>query len=146
MVQDDIKRLLAYSSISQMGYILFGLASFTQLGVAGSMFQYVSHGTAKGILFIVAGSPTCDFSKIPIPVLDYKTGGYDGQYYFRLALDPLASQQTAFGITLDHPAYRQQRILYPALAHLFLLLRGLNSRPDLKIEEVIGGKDRHGCF
>ncbi len=56
MVQDDIKRLLAYSSISQMGYILFGLASFTQLGVAGSMFQYVSHGTAKGILFIVAGS------------------------------------------------------------------------------------------
>ncbi len=56
LVQDDIKRLLAYSSISQMGYILFGLASFTQLGVAGSMFQYVAHGTAKGILFMVAGS------------------------------------------------------------------------------------------
>ncbi len=56
LVQDDIKRLLAYSSISQMGYILFGLASFTQLGVTGSMFQYVAHGTAKGILFMVAGS------------------------------------------------------------------------------------------
>ncbi len=56
LVQDDIKRLLAYSSISQMGYILFGLASFTQIGVAGSMFQYVSHGTGKGILFMVAGS------------------------------------------------------------------------------------------
>src|SRR5437899_5047436 len=56
MVQDDIKRLLAYSSVSQMGYILFGLASFTQIGVAGSMFQYVSHGTAKGILFMVAGA------------------------------------------------------------------------------------------
>ncbi len=56
LVQDDIKRLLAYSSVSQMGYILFGLASFTQLGVAGSMFQYVAHGTAKGILFIVAGA------------------------------------------------------------------------------------------
>src|SRR2546426_3292469 len=55
LVQDDIKRLLAYSSVSQMGYILFGLASFTQIGIAGSMFQYVSHGTAKGILFIVAG-------------------------------------------------------------------------------------------
>jgi hypothetical protein len=74
-------------------------------------------------LFIVAGSPTCDFSKIPIPVLDYKTGGYDGQYYFRLALDPLANQRTAFGITLDHPAYRQQRILYPALAHVLALGR-----------------------
>ena len=56
LVQDDIKRLLAYSSVSQMGYILFGLASFTQLGLAGSMFQYVAHGTAKGILFMVAGS------------------------------------------------------------------------------------------
>ena len=56
LVQDDIKRLLAYSSVSQMGYILFGLASFTQIGIAGSMFQYVSHGTAKGILFIVAGA------------------------------------------------------------------------------------------
>lgn len=56
LVQDDIKRLLAYSSISQMGYILFGLASFTQLGLAGSMFQYVAHGTAKGILFMVAGA------------------------------------------------------------------------------------------
>ena len=56
LVQDDIKRLLAYSSVSQMGYILFGLASFTQLGLAGSMFQYVAHGTAKGILFMVAGA------------------------------------------------------------------------------------------
>ncbi|HZD12813.1 MAG TPA: NADH-quinone oxidoreductase subunit M [Candidatus Binatus sp.] len=56
MVQDDIKRLLAYSSVSQMGYILFGLAASDSFGVAGSMFQYVSHGTAKGILFMVAGA------------------------------------------------------------------------------------------
>src|SRR5207249_8993974 len=48
LVQDDIKKLLAYSSISQMGYILFGLAAFNSFGVSGSMFQYVSNGTAKG--------------------------------------------------------------------------------------------------
>lgn len=42
--------------------------------------------------------------------------GYDGQYYYRLALDPLTTQATAHGITLDLPAYRQQRIVYPALA------------------------------
>src|SRR5437879_12703892 len=48
--------LLAYSSISQMGYILFGLAAFNSFGVSGSMFQYVSNGTAKGILFIVVGA------------------------------------------------------------------------------------------
>ena len=54
--QDDIKRLLAYSSISQMGYIIFGIGSAYYLGITGSVFQYVSHGTAKGILFMVAGT------------------------------------------------------------------------------------------
>ena len=55
LAQDDIKRLFAYSSISQMGYIIFGFATATQLGVAGSIFQFVSHGTAKSVLFMVAG-------------------------------------------------------------------------------------------
>ncbi len=41
--------------------------------------------------------------------------GYDGQYYYRLALDPFTTEQTAHGVTLDSPAYRQQRILYPLL-------------------------------
>ena len=56
LVQDDIKRLLAYSSMSQMGYILFGLATFTSFGISGSMFQYVSNATAKGILFVAVGA------------------------------------------------------------------------------------------
>ena len=56
LVQDDIKRLLAYSSISQMGYILLGISSVQILGVSGSMLQYVSHGLGKGILFMTAGA------------------------------------------------------------------------------------------
>ena len=56
LVQDDLKRLLAYSSISQMGYILLGIASFQTLGVSGAMFQYVTHGLGKGVLFMVAGA------------------------------------------------------------------------------------------
>jgi NADH-quinone oxidoreductase subunit M len=56
LVQDDIKRLLAYSSISQMGYILLGITSVQALGVSGAMFQYVTHGLGKGILFMVAGA------------------------------------------------------------------------------------------
>jgi NADH-quinone oxidoreductase subunit M len=56
LVQDDLKRRLAYSSISQMGYILLGISSFTVIGVSGSMFHYVSHATCKGLLFMVAGS------------------------------------------------------------------------------------------
>lgn len=55
LVQDDIKRLMAYSSISQMGYILLGIASLQVQGVSGSMFHYLSHGMGKGILFMVAG-------------------------------------------------------------------------------------------
>jgi len=56
LVQDDVKRLLAYSSISQMGYILLGISSVQVLGVSGAMFQYVTHGLGKGILFMVAGA------------------------------------------------------------------------------------------
>jgi len=55
LVQDDIKRMMAYSSISQMGYLLLGIASVQVLGVSGSMFHYLSHGMGKGILFMVAG-------------------------------------------------------------------------------------------
>jgi len=56
LMQDDIKRLLAYSSVSQMGYILLGISSVQLLGVSGAMFQYVTHGLGKGILFMAAGA------------------------------------------------------------------------------------------
>ncbi|MDP9306009.1 MAG: NADH-quinone oxidoreductase subunit M [Thermoproteota archaeon] len=56
MMQDDIKRVLAYSSISQMGYILFGIGSDSILGISGGTFMYVSHGLGKAILFMMAGS------------------------------------------------------------------------------------------
>lgn len=42
--------------------------------------------------------------------------GYDGQFYYRLALDPFTVEASDRGITFDRPAYRQQRILYPLLA------------------------------
>ena len=56
MMQDDIKRLLAYSSISQMGYILFGIGSESVIGITGAALMYVSHGLGKAILFMMAGS------------------------------------------------------------------------------------------
>ncbi len=56
MMQDDIKRVLAYSSISQMGYILFGIGSESVLGITGATFMYVTHGLGKAILFMMAGS------------------------------------------------------------------------------------------
>src|SRR5438094_2021995 len=56
LVQDDVKRLLAYSSMSQIGYILFGLSTFTSFGVSRSMLQYISNAAAEWILFIVVGA------------------------------------------------------------------------------------------
>jgi NADH-quinone oxidoreductase subunit M len=55
LMQDDVKRLLAYSSISQMGYFLFGFASLNAIGLTGSVMLYVSHGTGKALLFMMAG-------------------------------------------------------------------------------------------
>jgi formate hydrogenlyase subunit 3/multisubunit Na+/H+ antiporter MnhD subunit len=56
LMQDDIKKVLAYSSISQMGYILFGLGSESILGISGATMLYISHGLGKAILFMMAGS------------------------------------------------------------------------------------------
>lgn len=56
LAQNDFKLLLAYSSISQMGYIIFGIATATELGVAGSVFQFVSQATSKALLFMVVGA------------------------------------------------------------------------------------------
>lgn len=52
-----------------------------------------------------------------------RSPGYDGQFYYRVALDPFTSERTAHGIVLDHPAYRHQRILYPLTAWALALGR-----------------------
>src|ERR687897_648435 len=56
LMQDDIKKVLAYSSISQMGYILFGIGSESILGITGGTMMYITHGLGKAILFMMAGS------------------------------------------------------------------------------------------
>ncbi len=53
--QKNIKRMLAYSSIGQMGLILFALAMATPYAVAGGLFQMVSHTLAKALLFLATG-------------------------------------------------------------------------------------------
>ena len=56
LMQDDIKKLLAYSSISHMGYIIFGLGSQSILGVTGSALMWIPHALGETILFLMAGS------------------------------------------------------------------------------------------
>ena len=64
--------------------------------------------------FIVVGDQMVDEQDLSseLRVLE-DSGGYDGQFFYRLALDPFTNERTDFGIRLDAPAYRQQRILYP---------------------------------
>ena len=54
--QRDIKRLLAYSSIGQVGYIVVGLGLGTPLGLAGALFHLVNHAVCKSLLFLDAGA------------------------------------------------------------------------------------------
>ncbi len=51
----DLKRLIAYSSVSHMGFVLLGLASLTTEGVTGSIYQMFTHGILSAMLFILAG-------------------------------------------------------------------------------------------
>jgi NADH-quinone oxidoreductase subunit M len=53
--QTDFKKFLAYSSVSQMGYMLLGVATLTPIGITGAMIQYLSHAVGKAILFMTAG-------------------------------------------------------------------------------------------
>jgi NADH-quinone oxidoreductase subunit M len=56
LVQSDIKRVLAYSSVSQVGYMVFGITSFSSLGFVGGILHVFTHGLAKSLLFMTAGA------------------------------------------------------------------------------------------
>uniref|UniRef100_A0A7J3ZLX5 NADH dehydrogenase n=1 Tax=Fervidicoccus fontis TaxID=683846 RepID=A0A7J3ZLX5_9CREN len=51
----DLKRIFAYSSISQMGYVLLGISTLSSVGVAGSLLHILSHSYGKALLFMIAG-------------------------------------------------------------------------------------------
>jgi NADH-quinone oxidoreductase subunit M len=55
LASKDLKRLIAYSSVSQMGFVLLGIASVTPEGIAGAAYQMVSHGFISAMLFLIAG-------------------------------------------------------------------------------------------
>ena len=55
MVQPDVKRLVAYSSVSHMGFVVLGLFLFTELGMQGALYQMLNHGVSTGALFLFVG-------------------------------------------------------------------------------------------
>ena len=55
MVQPDIKRLVAYSSVAHMGFVILGMFSFTEAGMQGALYTMLSHGVTTGALFLLVG-------------------------------------------------------------------------------------------
>ena len=55
MAQKDLKKLVAYSSVSHMGYVILGMASFTTWGVNGAVLQMFNHGTSTAMMFLLVG-------------------------------------------------------------------------------------------
>ncbi|MBV02791.1 MAG: NADH-quinone oxidoreductase subunit M [Rhodobacteraceae bacterium] len=55
MVQEDMKKLIAYSSVAHMGYVTMGIFTLNQQGIDGAIFQMISHGFISGALFLIVG-------------------------------------------------------------------------------------------
>ena len=55
MAQDDVKKLVAYSSVSHMGFVMLGLAAMTTTGMNGAVLQMFNHGTSTAMMFLLIG-------------------------------------------------------------------------------------------
>lgn len=55
MVQPDLKKLVAYSSVSHLGFVMLGLFSFNMIGLKGALIQNINHGLSTGALFLIVG-------------------------------------------------------------------------------------------
>ena len=103
-----LNRPLVPGVIAFLGWLAFALARW-QIWAKGHLS-----------LFIMAGHVYTHPAQLPRGLLLVPSAGYDGQFYYRLALDPANWHATAFGITMDQ-SYRYTRIGYPLLAWIFSL-------------------------
>jgi NADH-quinone oxidoreductase subunit M len=55
MMQPDLKRLVAFSSVSHLGYVMLGMFAFNMQGIEGSIYQMLNHGISTGSLFLIVG-------------------------------------------------------------------------------------------
>ncbi|WP_308193342.1 NADH-quinone oxidoreductase subunit M [Nonomuraea sp. MG754425] len=69
LAQRDLKRLIAYSSVGHMGFVLLGFATLTPVGVNGALFANVAHGLITGLLFFLAGAVKERYHTSEIPEL-----------------------------------------------------------------------------
>ncbi|MFF2043844.1 NuoM family protein [Kitasatospora sp. NPDC058170] len=71
----DLKRLIAYSSVGHMGFVLLGIASLTPVGVNGALFANIAHGLVTGLLFFIVGALKDRYGTADLDTLAGATGG-----------------------------------------------------------------------
>ncbi|WP_165986558.1 NuoM family protein [Streptomyces sp. YIM 98790] len=76
----DLKRLIAYSSVGHMGFVLLGIATLTPTGVNGALFANIAHGLITGLLFFLAGAVK---ERTGTTRLDVLAGGGGARFYGR---------------------------------------------------------------
>ena len=89
----------------------------TLAAVAFTLVRWQTWAHGRISRFILVGRHFATLSQLPRGMPVAKTYGYDGQFFYRLALNPLNFHQTAYGITMDRP-YRYMRVGYPAITWL----------------------------
>lgn len=159
MVQPDLKKLVAYSSVSHLGFIVLGIFSFNAQGIEGAVYQMLSHGISTGALFLLVGMiyerrhtrlisefgglanrmPVyaamflfVTLSSIGLPGLN----GFVGEFLVLLG---------TFGISPVHAALAATGVILSAVYMLWMFQRvvwGEISNPDNEALTDIGGRER----
>ncbi len=116
LAQTDLKRMIAFSSVGHMGFVMLGIATLTDIGINGAIFGMVAHGLITGMLFFLAGSIHERFHTRDIPAL----GG-------------ILQQMPKFGSLLVYSAIASLGL--PGLAgfwgEMLALLGSYNPHPEL---------------
>jgi len=140
--QNNIKRMLAYSSIGQIGLIFFAMAMATSYAVAGGLFQMISHTLGKGLLFLAAGymivrSGSMEISsfegmgrRMPLTSLSFTIGALS-----LVGLPPFIGFPGKFLII--RAALAKETILFTALIGLVLLTTVIEGTYFFRVIQVI---------
>ncbi len=160
LMQEDMKKLIAYSSVAHMGFVTLGIFTFTREGVQGGIFQMISHGIVSGALFLCVGVVydrvhTRDIdaysglvNRMPLYAVAFMvftlanvglpgTSGFVGEFLTLLAAfkaNPMAAWFATSGVILSacYALWLYRRVIFGVLEK-----RNLQSILDLTPREII---------
>jgi len=119
-IELSIYQAQRHPAVRTLGRRSLLLAAVTVLAYALLLVPMEAASRFDLSVFVVAGDHFVNVARLPAYIIVLQDAiGYDGQFFYRFALNPWNAAPTAFGIALDNPVQRMQRILYPVLAWLF---------------------------